>query len=114
MNYFNPYYMAYPTVSAAPKAGIFKSLFGNLNLSSILAGTSKTLNVVNQAIPLVRQAGPMMRNAKTMFRVMNEFKKAEAPSTPKSTMPSTSMPTNSLREEQQVVPKKQSGPTFFL
>ena len=114
MNYFNPYYMAYPTASVAPKAGILKSLFGNLNLSTILSGTSKTLNVVNQAIPLVRQAGPMMKNARTMFRVMNEFKKAEVQNTPKSTTASTSIPNTIRQEVPEQASRKASGPTFFL
>ena len=106
--------MAYPTASVAPKVGLFKSLFGNLNLSTILSGTSKTLNVVNQAIPLVRQAGPMMKNARTMFRVMNEFKKVESPNTPKSTTPSTPTSNNSFQEIPEQTTRKASGPTFFL
>jgi hypothetical protein len=114
MNYFNPYYMAYPTASVAPKAGIFKSLFGNLNLSTILSGTSKTLNVVNQAIPLVRQAGPMMKNARTMFRVMNEFKKVETPNPNKNTVPATPIPNQEVRKITEQTTKKASGPTFFL
>ncbi len=114
MNYFNPYYMAYPTASIAPKAGLFKSLFGGLNLSSILSGTSKTLNVVNQALPLVRQAGPMMRNAKTMFRVMNEFKRVETPNSSNKPVASTAQPSKQNIEQKEPLERSQSGPTFFL
>lgn len=80
MNYY-PYFNNTPYMVAAPsaKTGIFKSLFGGLNLSSIINGTQKTLGIVNQAIPLIKQAGPVLNNAKTMFKVMNEFKKAEIP-----------------------------------
>ena len=113
MNYFNPYYMAYPTVAAAPKTGLLKSLFGGINLQSILSGTSKTLNVVNQALPLVRQAGPMMKNAKTMFRVMNEFKRVDNPTPPKATIGKESR-NNEKKEESHGIPPRQSGPTFFL
>lgn len=116
MNYFNPYYMAYPTVATAPKAGLLKSLFGGINFSSILSGTSKTLNVVNQALPIVRQAGPMMKNAKTMFRVMNEFKKVEAPR-PVQTNTKDVVGTNrevETREERTATSKQSGGPTFFL
>lgn len=78
MNYY-PYFNNMPYMTAAPvaKSGIFKSLFGGLNLSSIINGTQKTLGIVNQAIPLIKQAGPVLNNAKTMFRVMNEFKKVD-------------------------------------
>lgn len=84
MNYYNPYFYAYPyintTMNTAPKLGLFSRLFGgNLNFGSILSGTQKTLNIVNQAIPIVKQAGPVLNNAKTMFKVMNEFKKVETP-----------------------------------
>ena len=81
MNYYNPYFMSYPYLQMPPRIGIFQRLFGNLNFSSILSGTQKTLNIVNQGIPLIKQARPIIKNAKTMFRVMNEFKKVNTPST---------------------------------
>ena len=84
MNYYNPYLMSYPYVSGVTNQGLFSRLFGGLNLSSILSGTQKTLNIVNQTIPLVKQAAPIVRNAKTMFKVMNEFKKVETPKKKKS------------------------------
>ena len=113
MNYYNPYYMAYPTMNAVAKPGLFKSLLGNINLSSILSGTSKTLNVVNQAIPLVRQAGPIMKNAKTMFRVMNEFKKVDSPTTTTQVAPSN-QPSTVSNVPKEEVRSSNSGPTFFL
>lgn len=78
MNYY-PYFNNMPYVAVTPtaKTGIFKGLFGNINLSSIINGTQKTLNIVNQTIPLIKQAGPVINNAKTMFKVMNEFKKVD-------------------------------------
>jgi hypothetical protein len=100
--------MAYPTVAQTPRVGLFKNLFGGINLSSILSGTSKTLNVVNQAIPLVKQAGPIMKNAKTMFKVMNEFKKVETPST------SSNIVKKDLNQPKIEKTINNSGPTFFL
>ena len=64
MNYFDPYYMAFPTVNTIPKTSFIKNLFGNINFSSILSGTSKTLNIVNQTIPIVKQAGPIIKMLK--------------------------------------------------
>jgi len=71
MNYYNPYYIPYGMASR----NLFSNLFGRISLSSILNGTQKTLNIVNQAIPVVKQITPMFKNAKTMFRIVNEFSK---------------------------------------
>lgn len=79
MNFYPYYNFPYTSFSQIPKAGGLKSLLGNIKWGSILSGTQKTLNVVNQAIPIIKQAGPVINNAKTMFRVMNEFKKVDLP-----------------------------------
>jgi len=50
-------------------AGI-KGLLSKFSFSGFLNGASKTLNVVNQAIPIFYQVKPMINNAKTMFRIM--------------------------------------------
>lgn len=71
MNFYNPYFFPYQNI--APRTGLISSLFRRFNFSSILSGTQKTLNTVNQIIPIVKQARPMMDNAKTMFRLMSEF-----------------------------------------
>lgn len=109
MNYYNPYFSTYPYMSVAPKTGLFSRLFGNnINLGSILSGTQKTLNVVNQAIPIIKQAGPVINNAKTMFKVMNEFKKVETPI-------STTVPVNTSNEEILIENNTiENGPTFFV
>lgn len=81
MNYYNPYYIAYPfNYMARPTLfGALRNSIRSINFSGILNGTQKTLNIVNQAIPLVKQVRPVVKNAKTMFRVMNEFKKTSVP-----------------------------------
>lgn len=95
------------------KAGIFRNLLGGIKWSSILNGTQKTLGIVNQAIPLIKQARPVLNNAKTMFRVMNEFKKVDVPttSTVASTIPSTVEKT--VKETSTVKRSIVNGPTFF-
>lgn len=45
-----------------------------INWGGLITNASKTLNVVNQAIPLVRQVGPMVNNVKSMLRVASIFK----------------------------------------
>ncbi len=75
MNYYNPYFFN-PGIN---NTSLFSRLFGNIKLSSILSGASKTLNFVNQTIPVIKQIPPIIKNAKTMFNVINEFKKADEP-----------------------------------
>lgn len=110
MNYYNPYYSAFPYTSVAPKLGLFSRIFGkNFNFATILSGTQKTLNIVNQTIPIVKQATPVFKNAKTMFKVMSEFKKVDTP-------PSTNKTVTNIKKEtaeNNLVIEKTSGPTFF-
>lgn len=99
MNFYNPYFYSMP----AETSGV-SSFLGKLSLSSILNGTSRTLNFVNQAIPVVKQVSPMMKNLKTMFNVMNEFKKSD-------------IENNSKVEnvtEDNIIKKEDKGPTFFI
>ena len=53
------------------------SLLKNIKWGSILDGTSKTLNVINQAIPVVYQVKPIINNAKTMFKIANIMNEPE-------------------------------------
>lgn len=46
----------------------------NVNWGGLITNASKTLNVVNQAIPLVKQVGPMVNNMKSMLRIASIFK----------------------------------------
>ena len=70
MNFYNPYMYSFPNSIAATSGTVNK-----LTFSSFINGTSKTLNLINQAIPVFKQVSPMFKNMKTMFKVMNEFKK---------------------------------------
>ena len=46
-------------------------LIKNIDFAGILDGTSKTLNVVNQAIPVFYQAKPFFQNMGTLFKIKN-------------------------------------------
>lgn len=118
MNYYNPYF-GYPymnTMTPSSTGGLLGRLFGKgINWSSLLSGTQKTLGVVNQAIPLVKQVAPVMQNAKTMFRLMNEFKKVDTPTSNVSSKSSTT--NNQETETSETVVNNVSannGPTFFI
>lgn len=118
MNYYNPYYMMAPMTAARP--GLFGLLSRGagrgITLSSIINGTQRTLGLVNQAIPLVKQVTPVMKNARTMFRVMNEFKKVDAPATNNSVNvnnTSNNIVTEEVTNDEQNYISN-GGPTFFV
>ena len=94
MNYYNPYFFNVPNSNI----GLFSRLFGNLKFSSILSGTNKALNFVNQTIPVIKQIKPMVKNAKTMFNVISEFRKVDE---------------NKKQEIKKEV-KTSNQPTFFI
>ena len=61
---------------------------GGITFSGILSGASKTLGVINQAIPVFYQMKPIWNNAKTMFRVakaMNSNDQSKTTSTKETT-----------------------------
>ena len=92
-NFFMPYGMGYQMpstigfealnkgvgniASTAGKTGLFSKLTGatkSINWGNFLNNTSKTLNVINQAIPVVKQAGPMFNNMRSMLKIASVFK----------------------------------------
>ena len=107
MNYYNPYFFNMPTTNT----GLFSRLFGNLKLSSIISGTSKTLNFVNQTIPVIKQIPPMIKNARTMFNVVNQFKKIDEPTPTKKIEKQIK---NISENKQNLIDKKINQPNFFI
>lgn len=59
--------------SAGISAGSAATATSKVTFSSLLNGASKTLGVINQAIPVFYQVKPIWRNAKTMFKVVKEI-----------------------------------------
>ena len=104
MNYYNPYFFNIPT-----KTGLFSNLFKNINFSSILNGTNKALNFVNQTIPIVKKIPPMIKNAKTMFSVVNEFKKMDDGNVNKKNTKND----KNIKKEDKTLPSF-NKPTFFI
>ena len=92
-NYFMPYGMNYGMplgmglrgTTIAPKARILGRLGGitgavkGINWGGLLNNASRTLGVINQAIPVVKQAGPMLNNMKSMMRLATAFKNETSP-----------------------------------
>ena len=50
------------------------SFLKKINFSNLLDGTSKTLGVINQAIPVYYQVKPLVSNLKTVFKISNALK----------------------------------------
>ena len=117
-SYYNPYvgrmpynytnHMGYSNMYNIPKKSLFGGLFSKFSLNGFLNGTSKTLNVINQAIPIYNQVKPMISNAKTMFRVMNAVRSSDSTSTSNN----TSTNTNTIQNKNVV--ESNNSPTFFM
>lgn len=81
--------MASPLMSGALRTSPLSSLLGarsapavnalgsatksTFTFTGLLNGASKTLGVINQAIPVFYQVKPIINNAKTMYRVAKEI-----------------------------------------
>lgn len=74
-----------------------------VTFSGILNGASKTLGVINQAIPVFYQVKPIWNNARTMFRVVKEINNKDT-SVNNSTSNNTSVKENK---------EQGNSPTFF-
>lgn len=117
MNFYNPYYYNIPMSLSTSNVGFLGRLFGRtgISISNFLNGTQKVLNIANQTIPLVKQIKPVVGNAKTVFKVMNEFKKVNIPTTNdnnKNNIPNTNIE-NKINPEL-LVQTNIEGPTFFV
>ena len=99
MNFYNPYFYSAPIKSSL---GLTKKF----NLSSLINGTTKVLNLINQGIPIIKQTYPVIKNAKTMFSVLNEFKKAEPVNNKTITETENNTKTNEISTN--------NYPTFFI
>lgn len=86
--------------SAAPSAlGTAGAATGaaakTFSFTGLLNGASKTLGVINQAIPVVYQIKPIWNNAKTMFRVAKAMGSKDTNITNNNTTNNTKTSTNS-------------------
>ena len=108
MNYYNPYFYTNPTVSMS-RTGLFSRLFSNFSFSKLLNSTQKALSFANQAIPFVKQVKPIIGNAKTIFKVMNEFKRAESQNNT-----TTNIKPNKYERNDSIKSNDDNGPTFFI
>lgn len=88
---------------------MYPSGFNGLSLGRVIGGISKTLNIVNQALPLYKEIRPIINNASGILQIFKGFNRpdtkitvSEKNSTTKSTMEAKVINNNSL-----------NTPTFF-
>lgn len=119
MPFTNPY-NAMGIAQAIPKSGGLLSKLGlrNINFGNILTNTSKTLNVINQAIPVVKQVGPMFNNMKSMLKVASLFNDATTPTTNNNTNNNnnntTNIENNNTKENTTTNNSYSNSPNFFI
>lgn len=92
-----------------------------LTFTGILNGASKTLGVINQAIPVFYQVKPIWNNAKTMFRVVKELNTSEPNQKQMNKTTIKNQSTNQKKEQDQKQEKEikkeeanNNAPTFFV
>lgn len=85
--------------------------FNGLTFGKVISGISKTLNIVNQAIPLYKQVRPIISNAGSILSIFKEFNKPDTLTNSKTksiTVNDTSLPLKS-----KISSISTNNPTFF-
>lgn len=106
------------------KLGSSVKAMKGVNWGSLITNTSKTLNVVNQAIPLVKQVGPMVNNMKSIVKIASIFKDETDIKSIPNTKINNSSNNYSTPQNKEIQPKEEkkesnhnyydSSPTFFI
>ena len=99
---------AAPAVSAL--GGAIKA--STFTFSGLLNGASKTLGVINQAIPVFYQVKPIINNAKTMYRVAKEINSNDRKNT--STNSSNNNSNNNTKTNNVSNNNDVNKPNFFI
>lgn len=86
--------------------------FKTINWTNIINNTSKTLGVINQAIPIVKQTGPMLHNMRSMLRVASVFR--DETSNKPNKKKNNSSSNNNINEKKEVQTSNDSLPNFFI
>lgn len=109
--------------AAGATAGVGRGLLSRFSFSGLLNGASRTLNVVNQAIPIFYQVRPMINNAKTMFRIMGAVKEDDTKPSRRQTINQTKTVNNTKTETKKISTNnsqqvshdsQEENPTFFI
>ena len=85
--------------------------FSGLSFGKVIGGISKTLNLVNQAIPLYKQMRPLISNAGSILSIFREFNKPDV--VKNSNEKSITMHDASLPIKTKIPSISTNSPTFF-
>jgi hypothetical protein len=109
-----PYGIARMSTTRGPSLLAKLGLTGkSINWGGLLNNASKTLGVVNQAIPLVKQAGPMFNNMKSMMRLASVFKD-ETDNSPRISKASNNSQKSIVKENSFIDNYQYNKPSFFV
>ena len=125
---FNTYSIPLTGYNQIPRTGgLFSRLFktgataGTRSFSwgSLLNNASKTLNVINQAVPLVKQVGPIYNNMKSMLKIASLFKDETDSTNNKNNNTNTNIikdnKNKELQKENTIINNNYSNsPNFFI
>ena len=89
---------------------MFPNIPGGFNLSRLLGGISKSLNVANQVIPIYQQLSPMVQNAREAFGSLKEMTNSKV-NKPINNMPKMSAP-NNMNQKRTII-NSSNNPSFF-
>jgi len=78
--------------------------YQTLSIGKVIQGLSKTLNIINQAIPLYTEVKPIIKNASSILNVFKEMNKIDIK---KDT---SNITTNTIKK---IPSTLNSNPTFF-
>jgi len=109
-------------IGLASRGGLFSKLTGirSFNWQSLLGNASRTLGVINQAIPIVKQVGPMYNNMKSMLKIASLFKDETDPAPKKNINTfnnnrNTNNNKNNEQKENTIIANNYSNsPNFFI
>ncbi len=90
---------------------LFNVTSKSINLPTVLNGISKTLGIVNQAIPLYQQAKPMIQKGRSLFKLVNEINKSD--SSNKSTFKVTNYSSDNVNTIDNSNNQNINQPVFF-
>lgn len=106
---------------ASGVAGASNVASSGITFSGILNGASKTLGVINQAIPIFYQIKPIWNNAKTMLRVAKAMTSSSSDAVAVNSSNNANTDTNNTNESTNKISpdnykesfKNDNEPTFF-
>lgn len=88
------------------------NIINSLSFTKILGGISKTLGIVNQAIPIYKEMKPMIGNARKIISIVKEFGNTNITET-KKIKNSTNNKIIDIDAKEKIDNYNQSNPVFF-